>query len=246
MDVTNEGLKIAVDEASMGAYLARPADAEAYPGILLFMEVFGINQHIRSVADRVAAEGYVVLAPDIFHRTAPGIELGYDEAGLGRGVELMGQVTATELLTDIGAALEVFDDRPDVSDGGVGAVGFCFGGHAAYLASCEFPIAATASFYGGGVAVAAPGQEPPPTVERSEGISGPILCLFGENDDYIPLDQVESVRGALEKSAVEHEIIVYPGVGHGFFCDVRDSYDAGAAADAWGRVTGLFASELAR
>ena len=103
MDISNEGLKITVGEASMGAYLVRPADAEDYPGIVLFMEVFGINEHIRSVADRVAAEGYVVLAPDIFHRTAPGIELGYDEAGLGRGVELMGQVTATELLTDIGA-----------------------------------------------------------------------------------------------------------------------------------------------
>ncbi len=245
MDTHSERLEITVGDASMGAYLARPDDGTPCPGILLFMEVFGINQHIRSVVDRVAAEGYVVLAPDIFHRTGPGVELGYDEEGLSKGIEMMAAVTATELLGDIGAALEALRDRPDVGGSGVGAMGFCFGGHAAYLAACELPVAATVSFYGGGVAVAAPGEEPPPTVERSGGISGKILCLFGENDDYIPLHQVETVRGALEKDAVDHEVVVYPGVGHGFFCDARESYDAGSAADAWDRLRALFASELA-
>ena len=245
MDTNNERLEINVDGASMGAYLVRPDGDDPCPGILLFMEVFGINEHIRSVADRVAAEGYVVMAPDVFHRSAPGIELEYDEQGLGKGVELMSQVTATELLADIRAALDTLGARADVGGRGVGTMGFCFGGHAAYLAACEFPIAATASFYGGGVAVAAPGEEAPPTVERSGGIGGKVLCLFGENDDYIPLDQVGVVRAALEKGGVEHEVVVYPGVGHGFFCDARDSYDAESAADAWARVTGLFASELA-
>ena len=244
METTSERLTIPVGDVSMGGYLARPTDDGKHPGVLLFMEVFGINEHIRSVVDRVAAEGYLVLAPDVFHRTAPGIELGYDEAGLGKGIGLMGAVTASELVADMRAALAALEARPECGGRGIGAIGFCFGGHAAYLAACELPIAATASFYGGGVAVAAPGNEPPPTVERSPNIGGRILCIFGENDDYIPLDQVDAVRSALSDAGTRHEVVVYPGVGHGFFCDVRDSYDEASAADALRRVTQLFSEEL--
>jgi len=228
----------------MGAYVAHPAGDGRWPGVLLFMEVFGVNAHIRSVVDRVAAEGYVVLAPDVFHRTGPGVELDYDESGLNRGVELMGQAKASEVIADVTAAMAALDARSDVGGRGIGAMGFCFGGHIAYLAACELPIAATASFYGGGVAVGAPGDEQPPTVERSDKIGGRILCLFGENDGYIPMDQIEKVRSTLERSDVRHEVVVYPGVGHGFFCDVRPDYDKKSADDAWGKLTRLFKDEL--
>jgi len=244
MDVTSERLTIPIGSQSMGAYLARPTAPGPHPGVIVFMEVFGVNHHIRAVTDRVAGEGYVALAPDVFHRTAPGIELGYDDAGLKRGIELMSKTTASEALADTKAALAALQARPDVDGRGAGVMGFCFGGHLTYLAACELPFAAAASYYGGGVAVGAPGGEAPPTIDRTPGITGRILCFFGEKDDYIPLDQAEKIRAALAAAGVRHEVVIYPGVGHGFHCDERPSYDRTAADDAWRRTTALFREEL--
>ncbi|TFH19064.1 MAG: dienelactone hydrolase family protein [Myxococcales bacterium] len=244
MQTTSERAEIEVGGGRMGAYVACPDAAGRWPAVLLFMEIFGINAHIRSVCDRVAAEGYVVMAPDLFHRTGPGVELGYDEAGLARGIELMSATTASEVISDVSAALSVVKARPDVGGRGVGAMGFCFGGHVAYLSACELPIAATASFYGGGIAVGAPGNEQPPTVGRSDKIKGRMLCLFGENDAYIPLDQVKKIETALEDAGIRHEAKVYPGVGHGFFCDARADFDKASADDAWKKLTRLFKDEL--
>ena len=244
MQTSSERISIDVGGAAMGGYVAKPEGDGAWPGVLLFMEVFGINEHIRSVVDRVAAEGYVVLAPDLFHRTGPGVELSYDEEGLNAGVGLMSQVKASEALADVGAAIAALDSRSDVAGKGIGAMGFCFGGHVANLTACEFPVAATASFYGGGVAQGAPGNEGKPTVERSDQIKGRILCLFGENDAYIAPADVEKIRSTLAASGTKNEVVVYPGVGHGFFCDVREDYDQKSADDAWTKVKALFAAEL--
>ena len=244
MQTTSERLKISVGGASMPAYVARPSEPGKYPAVLVFMEIFGVNRHIRSVADRVAAEGYVALAPDLFHRTAPGIELEYDEKGLTHGLQLMAKVRASEAIADVGAAIETLSKRSDVGGRGVGAMGFCFGGHITYLSACELPIAAAASFYGGGVAVGTPGNDGPPTVERTSKIRGRILCLFGEKDGYIPPDQVERIRAALQQHGIRGEVVVYPNVGHGFFCDERPDYDRASADDAWRRVTALFKDTL--
>jgi carboxymethylenebutenolidase len=245
MKTTSERITIPVGNHKMGAYVARPEGAGAYPAVLLFMEIFGINAHIRSVADRVAAEGYVVLAPDLFHRDAPGIELGYDQASLTQGIEIMVKTRPDGILADVTAAHMALTKRPDVKGRGVGAIGFCFGGHVAYRTACELPLVATASFYGGGIAAPAAPATGPSTLERTSAMKGRILCLFGENDGYIPAADVAAIRKALAAAKVRHEVIVYPGVGHGFFCDVRGDYDAKSAADAWERVKKLFREELA-
>jgi carboxymethylenebutenolidase len=245
MQVTHERVKVPVGSGSMPAYLARPTAPGTFPAVLVFMEVFGVNHHIRSVADRVAAEGHVALAPDVFHRTAPGVELKYDAAGVERGIALMSQVQASEAMADVGGALAYLKSRREVGGRGVGTIGFCFGGHLAYLAACEHPIAATASFYGGGIAgPAAPGGEMPATIARTPKIAGRMLCLFGERDGYIPVAQAAAIEEALATANVRHEVVIYPGVGHGFFCDERADYDATSAEDAWHRVTRLFRSEL--
>ncbi len=244
MQTTSERITIPVGGASMGAYLARPTDGSTHPGVLVFQEIFGINHHIRSVADRVAAEGYVALAPELFHRTAPGIELGYDDAGLQRGIGLMGQVKSAEVIADVSAAIDTLKKRGDVGGRGIGAMGFCFGGHVTYLAACELPIAAAASFYGGMIAVGTPGNDGPPTIERTHKIRGKILCFFGDKDGYIPPDQVERIKQELAQHKIRHEVVVYPNVGHGFFCDERPDYSESAASDAWRRVKDLFREEL--
>jgi carboxymethylenebutenolidase len=228
---------------TMGGHLARPEGGGPYPSVLVFMEIFGINSHIRDVTERVAAEGYVALAPDYFHRTGPGIELGYDDAGMAKGMELLGKLVASEMVGDARDAIDYLRDREDTTDK-VGCMGFCIGGHMTYLTAAETDVVAAASFYGGGIAAdEGPGGEPS-TLGRTEQIEGRILCLFGDQDGFIPMEQVDAVRTALGKGGVDHEVVVYQGCDHGFFCDQRDSYNAAASEDAWRRVKELFASKL--
>ena len=128
-----------------------------------------------------------------------------------------------------------------VKRGPVGCVGFCFGGHLAFRAAADPRIGATASFYGAGIPTTSPGGGAP-TVTRAASIRGQILCLFGGDDPSIPRDHVDQIGRALGEAGVDHEIVVYPGVHHGFFCDRRGAHDPAAAADAWRRLTGLLAS----
>jgi carboxymethylenebutenolidase len=123
-------------------------------------------------------------------------------------------------------------------------MGFCIGGHLAYLTACETDVKATASFYGGGIAAPEGLGGGASTIGRTGNITGKILCLFGGEDEYIPNDQVEAIQGALADAGVRHDTVVYPGAPHGFHCDQRDSYQAKAAGDAWERTKRLFAEEL--
>jgi carboxymethylenebutenolidase len=240
MAVRTERVAIPVDGGrTMGGYLARPEGDAKRPAVIVYMEIFGINSHIRDVVERVAAEGYTALAPDFFHRTGPGVEYGYDEKGMAGGMKLLGQLDADEMISDARAALRYLRGRPDAT-GKVGAMGFCIGGHMTYLTACETDVAAAASFYGGGIAAPKGMGGKPSTVGRSGKIKGKILCLFGEKDALIPMDQVDAIRTALEKGGVNHEVVVYPGADHGFFCDQRATYQKEAAEDAWRRVKALF------
>ncbi len=245
MNIKTESIQIPLEGGgAMGGYLARPDDGEARSAILVFMEIFGINAHIRDVAQRLAREGYVALAPDYFHRTGPGVEYEYNEEGMGRGMALLEALQADEMISDVNAAIGWLDTRADVQSDRVGAIGFCIGGHMAYLSACETSVCCVASFYGGGVAAPAGPGGAESTIGRTQRIKGRILCLFGEKDGYIPSDQVEAIVAALKGAGVNHETVVYPGADHGFFCDQRESYQAAAATDAWDRVKALFAAEL--
>jgi len=245
MNIKTESIQIPLEGGgAMGGSLARPDDDEARPAILVFMEIFGINSHIRDIASRLAREGYVALAPDYFHRTGPGVEYGYDAEGMERGMALLGALEADEMISDVNAAVAWLEARPDVQSGRIGAIGFCIGGHMAYLSACETSVCCAASFYGGGIASPTGPGGGPSTIGRTHKIKGRILCLFGDKDDYIPPDQVDAIEAALKSAGVKHETVVYPGARHGFFCDQRDSYQAAAASDAWNRVKALFAAEL--
>jgi len=245
MGITTARVKIPLSGGgAMGGYVARPEGNAVLPAVMVFMEIFGINSHIRDVVERVAAEGYVALAPDFFHRTGPGVEYGYDEKGFAGGMKLLQRLDAEEMVSDAKAALAYLRNRPDAT-GKVGAIGFCIGGHMTYLTACETDVAAAASFYGGGIAAPQGMGGKASTIGRTGKIQGRILCLFGEKDGFIPLEQVDQIRTALSKHSVDHEVVVYPGADHGFFCEQRGSYQKEAAADAWQRVKSLFRERLA-
>jgi carboxymethylenebutenolidase len=246
MEIASERVTVPVDGGRMPAYLVRPASGGPHPAVIVWMEIFGVNAHIRDVAERVAREGYVVLAPNFFHRTAPDIEVGYDDAGMAAGLAELHRLKGDQMIADARAALAFLRARPDVRGDCIGAMGFCIGGHMTYLTAAETDVAAAASFYGGGIAAPqGPGGGPSP-IQRTAKIAGRILCLFGGKDALIPQPQVDAIRQALADAGTRHEVVVYDGADHGFFCDQRATYHAASAQDAWERVKRLFAEELKR
>ncbi len=243
MEIRSERVEIPLTGGgTMGGFLARPADATQRPGVIVWMEIFGVNSHIRDVTERVAREGYVALAPDFFHRTLPGIELGYDETGMQQGMKGLMALDADQMIQDARDALAFLRKRPNTTKK-VGVMGFCIGGHMTYLTACETDVAAAASFYGGGIAAPKGPGGKPSTLGRTPRINGRILCLFGKKDTLIPLAQVDAVKEALASAKARHEVVLYDA-DHGFFCDQRATYHKPSAEDAWRRVKALFAEEL--
>jgi carboxymethylenebutenolidase len=199
----------AMDGFELSAYVATPSGAPK-GGLVVIQEIFGVNGHIRRVADGYAADGYLAIAPALFDRIEPGVEIGYTPPDIERGRDLKGRSSTENALADIEAAR-----RHVAGAGKVGVVGYCWGGFLAWVSATRLSgLSAAVSYYGGGIGTVA--EEKPRC---------PVLMHFGEKDHAIPLTDVDKVRAA-HPSGVE--IHVYPS-GHGFNCDERGSYDPESA-----------------
>jgi len=242
--IDTKTVKLSQDNLEIQAYLAQPQEPGSYPGVIVLQEIFGVNAHIREVTERIAKEGYVAIAPAIFERIAPGFETGYTPEAIETGRNYAMQTKASELLSDIQTAIDYLKSLPQVKKDGFGCIGFCFGGHVAYLTSSLPDIKATASFYGAGITVRTPGGGAP-TLTLTPDIKGTLYAFFGIEDASIPQEQVNEIEAELEKYKIEHRVFRYDGADHGFFCDHRASYNPKAAADAWEQVKQLFNSQLA-
>lgn len=221
------------------AYVAHPVDPGQWPIVIVLQEVFGVNDHIQDVTNRIAQEGYLALAPHIYHRQVSDFAVGYSDADLELGRKYKVGTQANELLSDIQGAIAYGQANYDADGSKVGCIGFCFGGHVAYLAATLPNVAATAAFYGAGITASTPGGGEP-TITRTPEIQGTLYGFFGLDDPLIPNSDIDAIEAALQKSSVKHRIFRYPQTGHGFFCDQRISYNASAARDAWKHVKELF------
>ncbi len=213
------------DGTRMEAYTARPDEAGPHPGLLLFQEAFGVNHHIRSVADRLAAEGYVVIAPEMFHRTAPpGFEGSYTDFAT---VTPHYQAITTETAEmDIKAAHDWLRSHAKVRANQISSVGFCMGGRLSFLANSVVPLLrAAVSFYGGGIA--------PTLLDRAARQEGPTLLIWGGLDKHIPPEQRNAVTDALSAAQKPYVNVEFSEAGHGFFCDERAAYEPRSASQAW-------------
>jgi len=244
-NVRTEEVKLTVDGNEMVTFVAYPEASGPRPVVLVFQEIFGVNAHIRDVATRVAREGYVAIAPDYHHRAwKSGTVLDYNDEGMKRGMELIPKLTVDGMLADVDACIAHLKTKKEANTAKLGAMGFCIGGHVAYRTAAERPIAATASFYGGGIATFAPGGGKK-TIDCTGNIKGKILCFFGKEDPMIPQEQVAAIKKALTDNKVRHEVIVYDNASHAFFRDVDPRmHREHAAKDAWERVKRLFKEEL--
>ena len=213
----------ASDGHAFSAYRADP-DGAPKGAIVVIQEIFGVNQHIRALADGFAADGYVAIAPALYDRAEKGVELGYDEEGRQSGMAIREKVEWDDVVKDIIATREAVADV-----GKVGIVGYCYGGTVTWLGACKGGFDAAVGYYGGGIHT---------MLDLDAGC--PVQLHFGEKDQGIPLENVDKIRVA--KSDVD--IYVYDDAGHGFVCDERASYSETATSAARIRTLDFFASNL--
>ncbi|MEL6579883.1 MAG: dienelactone hydrolase family protein [Cyanobacteria bacterium J06621_12] len=244
LEISSKWVKVDNQGLEIDAYLAMPTTAGIYPGVIVIQEIFGVNEHIQDVTARLAASGYIAIAPAIYQRQAPGFTVGYSDEEVKQGREYKVKTQAQELVSDVQACIGYLYSQPQVKQSGVGTIGFCFGGHVVYLAATLADVTATASFYGAQIATWCPG-EAEPTITQTKDIKGIIYTFFGTEDPLIPNEQTEQIEQELQKQNIDHQVFRYPGATHGFMCDRRPkSYNPDAAKDAWKKVLDLFSQKL--
>ncbi|WP_417514135.1 dienelactone hydrolase family protein [Minwuia sp.] len=204
------------------------ADPEGKPkgGVIVIQEIFGVNEHIRDVTNRYAADGYLAIAPAIYDRVEPKLECGYTPDEIAKALEWRAACDLDKVMLDIEAAADAAAEA-----GKVGIVGYCWGGTLVFVSCCRLSdkIAAGSGYYGGQI-----------VPHLDEKVGAPLILHFGENDGGIPLDDVEKIR----KATSGVEVFVYENTGHGFNCDHRKDFHAENAALALGRTLELFSKHV--
>jgi carboxymethylenebutenolidase len=216
---------------TMSAYIAAPQTKEKRPAVIVIQEWWGLNHHIKDVAQRLAKEGYVAMAPDLYSRLGHKITTDPNEAG-----RLMNTLQQSDGLQDINATVRYLQALPSVDGDRIGIVGFCMGGSYALMAPCVNSVfKAAVPFYG---------QVPNPDTPL-QTLACPILYIYGEDDGWITRADVQRLGSALKKYHKSGEIKTYPGAPHAFFNDTRkDVYKAAEAQDAWRHATAFFNRHL--
>ncbi|MEC3915468.1 dienelactone hydrolase family protein [Nocardia sp. CDC160] len=231
-----EWIDLKVGSAVMSAYVARPAEPGPYPGVVVGHEIYGLHETARAATDRLASLGVIAVLPDLFHRVAPRAELRL-HVDRERGLELLRTLTRPEVVDDIAACLDELRRRGATS---LNMVGFSAGGHVAYYAATQLPLAATAAFYPGWLTnTDVPLSTPEPTVDATAGITGRIALFFGGEDPLIDAEARDELEAALSANDIQHEIVVYDDAPHGFLFPGRDSYRPEFAEDSWARLADL-------
>ncbi len=226
-----ETIHLDTDGKKLTAHVVRPESQEPLPGVVLIQEWWGIEPHIQDLAQRLAAEGFVVLVPDLYHGK---IVTEPDEAGKA---VMMLHGNVENALGEIGLALDTLKARPDVEPKRVGIVGFCVGGFLTWRTALRTPdLAAAVPFYAGGF---------DPTEEQIAGLQVPVLAIYGSKDGSIPMDVVHNIEQWMKAHQKEGEVRVYDA-GHAFMNPDHGMGDEKSAQDAWPRMVHFLQSHIAQ
>ena len=259
MEINTSWVQIPNNDLLIDAYLVQPQGNDKKGAVIVFQEIFGVNNNIRDVTELIAQQGYIAIAPALYQRLAPGFEFGFSAEDFGfsqeayrLGLEYYQQVKYQEIFSDIQATIAYLKKLPNIKTDSIGCIGFCFGGHVAYMAATLPDIKATASFYGGGITRPSYGEEIP-TVNRTAEIQGTIYTFFGTKDNLISQTDTEQIEAELNKHNVKDRVFKYDA-GHGFFAGFfvdkypflaqNPSVNVEATADAWNHVLELFENNL--
>ena len=232
------------DGTQINAYLSRPAAAGRYPGVVVIMEAFGLNDHIKDVARRFAEQGYIAVAPDMYTR-----EGAPDPSNIDSVIQTMLSVPDTQAVADLDGAIRHIKRMPD-SNGKVGAIGFCSGGRQTLLFACSSnKVDAAVDCWGGFIHRATPDAEttparPTPILNLVDRLSCPLFAVFGEEDQNPTVAQSEELRTRAQRAGKDVTIKVYKNAGHAFLADYRPSYREQPALELWSDAVAFFDKQL--
>jgi carboxymethylenebutenolidase len=241
MEIVKQDITVKTGSENMPCHIARPSSGGPYPSVVVVMEAFGLNDHIKHLTDRFAAEGFVAISPNLYFRS-PGNVVGYDD--LPGAIKLMQSLTDDQIVADMTAAINYVKTLKEATPK-AGTTGFCMGGRVAFLTAVRNgDVYATAPFYGGGMTRAGNGGGKAPT-DDAGNLKGPVLAFFGGKDAFIPVTEVDKFREAVNRSGKAAEIVLYADADHGFMCDERPSYHPEHAKEAWAKTVAFFKHNLA-
>ena len=221
------------DGTEMDIYIAFPEGQGNYPAIIVLQEAFGVNHHIRNMAERFCAEGYAVIAPDLFHRTAHRLEGSYSD--FSALMPHFQAITNEGLTADLQASYNWLQQQESVLKGKTGSVGYCLGGRVSFLANTVLPLSAAVSYYGGGVEQLA---------DKAPDLHGPHLFYWGGKDEHIGQDKTDAIVNAVKDAGKDYTSVTISYADHGFNCDERSSYHPLAAKEAWAYTLAFFDNRL--
>ena len=232
--------------SDMQIFCYTPDGGGKRPAVIVIQEIFGVNDHMKDVANRFADAGFVAAAPDLFHREGKNVIVPFDDMARGGGIR--GKLTNDDIIADVSATVDLLKNDPNVDADNIGIVGFCFGGMVSYLAGASVPgISAAAIYYGGGILPRpdAPADAPRLLDATVDSINVPMIGFWGDADGGIPVVNVDLIESTLKAKGKDYESHTYAGAGHGFFCDERGSYNEAAAKDSFPRAIAFFKKNLA-
>ena len=227
-DIRTQTVEFSANGEIGTGYLAIPEGDGPFPGVIVVQEWWGLDTHIKDVAGRFAKEGFVALAPDLYH--------GKVTAEPDEAQKLMMSLNMPQASKELVKAADYLASRTEVAGRGIGATGFCMGGGLALTLATESErIKAAAPFYGGN----------PSPIDKVANLRGPVSASYAEHDGWITAAVREELKQALSQAGIQHEIKIYPGTEHAFFNDTRaEVHNRDASEDAWRRMLTLFRENL--
>ncbi len=230
MKIMENYLTIGTPSGAMPVFTAAPENQKC-PVVIVIQEVFGVNNHIQEICRRFAAEGFIAMAPELFHRK--GNHITADYTAREKIMPLLGLLSNDDLISDIRDVMYFLPNIPNADSSGIFTIGFCVGGFASLLAATELPLTGAISFYGAGLVRPREGLKLSPFVEKLADSKCPLLLFYGEQDASIPEADRFEIRRVLDENHVPHEMVIYGEADHGFFCDERRTFHRNSAKDAW-------------
>ncbi len=234
MTITTETQTLRIDDGEMGIYIARPESGRA-PALLVLQEAFGVTDHIKDITQRFAEQGYLSIAPELFHRTAP---LGFTAPYNGDFTALAPHfqaVTPEHIAEDVLAVHEWLLRDPQFDKAHLGSIGFCLGGRASVIANAHLPLQAAVSFYGGA---------PPNPNDIARDQHAPVLFFWGDLDKHLVPEQRDAMISAMAAAGKQYITVDISDAGHGFFRDVGTTYNPNASRQAWALTLSFLATYL--
>jgi carboxymethylenebutenolidase len=222
------------DGSSMNAYVVSPEGKGSVPALIVLQEAYGVNSHIRQISERLSAEGYLTISPELFHRTAdPGFEAGYGDFDLVK--PHFAAISLDGLTADLQAVFDWLQEQGQVNKKKIGSIGFCLGGRVSFVANAQLPLSAAVSYYGGNM---------PSVLHLTRELHGPHAFFWGGLDKHIPPEQIDMVIKSLNDAGKEFVNTLFSYADHGFNCDERPSFQPRAAKEAWAMTLAFLKNNL--